>query len=509
MTTKAITQSDAARRPVPSRALSGFQNLIWWFALAALFAAAVLLRHTVAANTDVSWLLTVGERVLGGQRLYVDVIETNPPMAVLAYMPAIVIARALHVPAEIVVDALVFIGIGISLVLSANILKSSAILDRIRGWPLILIAFAILALLPTETFGQREHIALIALLPALAVYMRRANSETLPAWAMVVAGLGAGLTLTFKPHFAVAIFCGVSALAVITRSWKVFIAPENLIAAVMVGIYALCVVWFTPEFFTTIGPLVRDVYVPVGISWRALAGKDVIPIYLALIATAVFLKRRSNMDAPFIFLLMTSLGFALVFFIQRKGFAYHSYPMIALAVFALGYAIVANPLQNKHDRVFNIGAMALLVLLFSASMLWFNNAFDAKPLEASVARLAAHPKILAITAEPGVGHPLVRSLNGTWVSRQQALWVAAYAKRLRLESRLDARRDAMLAAYEARERAMLIDDIRKNSPDVVLVDNLTGDASAWLQEHPNVMDMLKPYRRVETLNRIDILKRAD
>ena len=55
-------------------------RLIPWLALAALFAAAIALRHGLAANTDVSWLLTVAERVLNGQRLYLDVIETNPPI---------------------------------------------------------------------------------------------------------------------------------------------------------------------------------------------------------------------------------------------------------------------------------------------------------------------------------------------------------------------------------------------------------------------------------------------
>jgi len=46
------------------------------------------------ANADVSWLLTVAERVRDRQRLYVDVIETNLPMAVLIYIPGIAIARA-------------------------------------------------------------------------------------------------------------------------------------------------------------------------------------------------------------------------------------------------------------------------------------------------------------------------------------------------------------------------------------------------------------------------------
>src|SRR6202051_2284601 len=102
-------------------------TLLPWISIAILFAAAIVLRHVLAANTDVSWLLTVGERILDGQRLYVDVIETNPPMAVLAYIPGIVIAREFGLPVEAVTDGLVFTSIFVSLALVASILKNSSV----------------------------------------------------------------------------------------------------------------------------------------------------------------------------------------------------------------------------------------------------------------------------------------------------------------------------------------------------------------------------------------------
>src|SRR5258707_1884651 len=82
--------------------------LLPWLSIIILFLAAIVLRHFLAANTDVSWLLTVGERVLDDQRLYIDVVETNPPMAVLPYIPGIAIALALGLPAEVVTDGLIF-----------------------------------------------------------------------------------------------------------------------------------------------------------------------------------------------------------------------------------------------------------------------------------------------------------------------------------------------------------------------------------------------------------------
>lgn len=483
----------------------GAAALIPWLAIAALFVAAIFMRHVVAANTDVSWLLTAAERILDGQRLYVDVIETNPPMAVLVYIPGIVVARALGLPAEIVTDGLVYLAIFVSLWIAARILRHSAVPHDRQGWPLAFLTFAVLAILPTQTFGQREHVAMIELLPALAVLAIRGSGDTPPVWAVVAAGIGAGLALSFKPHFAIGILCALSALAIYVRSWRIFVAPENIIAAALAGLYLVCVVAFYPEFFTVIGPLVRDIYLPVGISFDALLEKPAVPIWIAAILITALLKRRDKIDAACLLLFASSLGFAAVFILQRKGWPYHSYPMIALALLALGCALVSAKPQTMLDRAVRVGAVALFAVLFVRSMLWFNAAFDARPLEASVARFGLHPKILAITAEPGIGHPLVHALDGTWVSRQQGLWVAGYLQYMRQHRMIDPQRDTLLSVYAARERAMLIEDFKRNQPTVVLVDNLTGDWSAWLRANGDVADLLKDYSVTETVNRIDVL----
>ena len=114
-----------------------------WLVLALLFGSALWLRHAVAANTDVSWLLTAADKVMTGGRLYVDVIETNPPIAVLAYMPALWLGRAFGVPAETVVDALMFLAIFGSLGIVIKILQPSSRLGDRPRWPLAWLGFAV------------------------------------------------------------------------------------------------------------------------------------------------------------------------------------------------------------------------------------------------------------------------------------------------------------------------------------------------------------------------------
>ena len=110
------------------------------------------------------------------------------------------------------------------LAIAARILKNSS-LHGANGWLQAPLAFAVFAILPMQAFGQREHIAVVELLPLLAVFVVRMKEEVPSTWMVVVSGCGAGLAVSFKPQFAVAIVCAVGCLAIHLRSWKAVFAP--------------------------------------------------------------------------------------------------------------------------------------------------------------------------------------------------------------------------------------------------------------------------------------------
>src|SRR3984885_9148779 len=195
-------------------------SFLSWLSVAALFAAAMLLRQVIPVNLDVSWLLVAGERVLEGQKLYVDIVEINPPMAVFAYLPGIALAHAIGLDSAVVTDGLVLTLAAASLLVTCQILRLSVKLDNVRLSFFAVWAVAVVTILPMNVFAQREHLALLTFLPALAAYSLRGNCESLPMWAILVAGVGAGITLAFKPFFAVpAVMCVAFAVAR-SRSWR-------------------------------------------------------------------------------------------------------------------------------------------------------------------------------------------------------------------------------------------------------------------------------------------------
>ena len=82
-------------------------------------------------------------------------------------------------------------------------------------------------------------------------------------------------------------------------------------------------------------------------------------------------------------------------------------------------------------------------------------------------------------------------------------------RRSRLDESIDPQTAARLEVYVARERAGLIEDFRKQPPDVILVDNQDSDWGSWAQADPELSALLKSYTPVQTIKGIDILQRSN
>jgi hypothetical protein len=434
----------------------------------------------------------------------------------LLYLPAVLIERAIGLRAEIAVDALVFFAACCSIFIAGRILHAGRLLDDLHRWRLAAFTLAVLTLLPTRTFGEREHIAVLTLLPFLALAMGRARGLSISPAFILIAGLGAGLTMVIKPHFAIPIGMAILTTALYVRSLRPVFAAENWIAGLVTAAYGVFVVIAYPEFISDIIPMVRTVYLPMQMPfWRLLTSAAVL-CWLAAICMLARWNGKGLAVPPYAPLLAASAGFFLVYVMQGKGWPYHAYPMLALVFIAVAFAA-----SEKKSRVWATGtssapptrlqhvvAILPIVAIALTSAVYFNIAENTNVLIEPIRRISPHPKMLIITSDLSVGHPLTRQVGGTWVSRVPSTWITAGVIHRRQHETLDADTRAVLAAYARRDRDMLAEDIRRQKPDVIVLEREMFDWDAWARSEPVVAEELKAYRVAATIGYFILLQRA-
>lgn len=472
---------------------------------------ALLVRAMFPTTADVSWLITVGEKVLDGAQPYRDILEVNPPASILIYLPAVALARLLHLSPEFVVGALVFVGTGIALLIAGAITRQAKLFSEDAASRLAALFAAVLLILPAQAFAQREHVALIAFMPALAVYAARSAGKSPALIFTLIAGVGAGITVVIKPHLVFGIVFASAAAAGSSRDWRVLFATENWVAAAMAIAYAALVWLAYPVFISDVLPLVSAIYLPVRAElWKFLV-HFATPVFALALLTIWMLERRAMFAAPYSVLLAAAAGFSISYYAQLKGWAYHSYPMLALIVAAAAIAFVQRwPLGMKEEspgeRGKRLGAAALLGLLAAAAFLWMSFHVDTRALLDPIRANVKNPKILAISSDIAVGHPLTRALNGKWVGRVCSQWIAAGSLILQLQTN-DAAEITRLKSFEARDRAMLVEDIARERPDIILVDRIRFDWLKWANADAALANELAKYRELAIIDDILILRR--
>src|SRR5262245_51085280 len=214
---------------------AGSQRLLFWATILFIFLVSILLRRDT--TPDVSWLITMCERILNGERAYVDIFETTPPVPMLLYMPGVVLARLTGVTPEAATFAFAYTSALISLGLSARILPKY-VADGGQGkWLVILPAAVILFILPMDVFAQREYFASAFALPMVSVFIRPVHDDVWPPlWERIFAAVLAGLTIALKlPLFALPGIVVAGYYWSRTRSLS-FLISSGLLAAAVIGV---------------------------------------------------------------------------------------------------------------------------------------------------------------------------------------------------------------------------------------------------------------------------------
>ena len=437
---------------------------------------------------DTSWPITVIERVAAGERLYIDVIELNPPFSIWLYMVPVRLAMALGVEPESAVRLYTILLCLAGSALTGWLLAASGLLAR-RSAALASVAlFAVAVLVSGNAFSERDQIGAMLGLPLLILAAWRALPAPQPspkALHWLAAGAGAGVLAMVKPYYAVIVVAAACMLALKRRDIRVFFLPEFVLSGVITAAYLGLSYALYPAFFETLLPVLRDTYMayrrPLDLLLLA-----VLP-WLALPVVYGFQRRLIDRPEACDFLMLAAAAALLPYFLQAKGWAYHAYPAILFGSAALIVSLAA--LSEKRRSGPGLAGIALgRAILVVAAILVAHVRFAAadKPADSLVAaglRAGDAPTVGMLGGAIEVGHPLARMIGGRWIEPYCSDWLATYAVRLERASTAagnlpEAKRyEAMSAHYFAGKKMRL----SQNPPQILIVhrdDGLVPTCSA-------------------------------
>ena len=306
---------------------------------AALVLAALGLMLFVLLRTpmkdDIAWLLWVARQWLKGKRLYVDVIEVNPPLIVWISAIPVLAGDMLGVSAK-PLALLLFAGAALgSAWTTARLLLGLG--PAFRCLPATFAAIAcVLILMPGIEFGQREHLLTIAVLPHLAILIRSLEGQA-TGWRMatgnaVLAGLGAAL----KPRYLLCLGV-VELVGWLQRGFRLRLSP--FVAFGVAGLYAAAILFLYPSFVDRAVPLALTLYGGtdsgflslLADSWRLMVG--------VILAVALTFTTPRGSTARRVMAVLS--GFAVtataVMFLDGKNWFYHRIPASIVVTLSLIY----------------------------------------------------------------------------------------------------------------------------------------------------------------------------
>ncbi|WP_260597652.1 hypothetical protein [Sphingomonas endolithica] len=450
---------------------------------------AILLQSWSSLDCDVSWLITVAERVSDGAMLYRDVEEVNPPASILLYMPFVAVARAVGMRVEPVTVGLCILLVALSLIQAGRLLDRSV---RMSGGLVAYAAFVLLVL-PADLFAQREHIALAAGLPMLALMVARADGRSISRADACIAGCSAGLMIAIKPHLALSLLPVAAWLVVQRSSFKNALGVEwTALALTCVG-YAAVVLFAFPQYLQHMLPLLRLVYLPARNTWANLLTGPVVVIPAAA-AIITFWLSRGSPSKPSTVALLAAGGFVLAALVQGKGYLNHGYPGVAMALLAVALELT----RPGKARALGWSCGCILAL---TSTYGYARVPELHALRDAVVRVGPpHPRLIGVSFNFALGHPLTRWIDGRWVGRRGSLWATGGARQQLEQRSLPPERCAAFRQVEEDDARMLAADIVAQTPDIVLVDDHPG--LAFITAHPALaaaMAAYHPAARVESV----------
>ncbi len=465
-------------------------------AAAALVLLALLPQFLSRTIPDTAWLLHAAGRVLDGDRLYLDLVEVNPPLVVWLNLPVVLAARAAGV-SEVLVYRLFVLAVVLASVAACGWVLRRVLLPEepaFRRILLLLLLFGTLAL-SREDYGEREHLMLALALPYVLLTAARLRRATLPAGVAVAAGLGAGLGIALKPYF-VFLWLALEGCLLLRLRRDYRLRPESG-AVVLVGLaYLGAVARWTPEYFALVrlmgGPYYS--FLRNSLPVTALLG-DGAALALTALLGHLALRRHARHPELWAALAAATLGLYLSAVLQQKGWRYHFYPSLATGLTLIGLMAgdLARPVRGLAPRLYAGVAVGVTLTVAGYTLVAcavqalepHNPRYDADPdlarLVPAVRERAGNGGLMVLSWSMASTFPLATYSGVRSVSRFNHLWIpgAVYRDQIFGPEPIRYRDRADMGPLERYLVDAVVEDFARGAPRLLLVLRPAPDRREW------------------------------
>lgn len=476
------------------------------------------------ARPDTGILLDAAARVLDGARLYVDVVEINPPLIIALNMVAVLSARLLDVSdilayrlwvAAVLVGSLFLAGW-----LLRRVLPGETVLRRVF---VLLLAFALFPL-AGQDFGEREHLVLALLVPYLLLATARRLGQDVARMPAIGIGVLAGVAFALKPHFLLLWLAVEVYLRAGRRVSPRGMLPESLAIAALLASYGVAVLTLAPQYLELVhllaGPYGRFLYEPFH---RVLVtGPGAVLAIFALLSFAA-LRPHARHPRPWETIALATAACLVAGAAQQKGLRYHLYPSFALGTVLLGLIAwdTLRPLRNPVRLVYRW--IAVSVLAATVIVVCVQNAAVAtgargdgdrdqfEELVRLVRARAAGEGVFVMSYHLRSAYPLINYSGARTASRLPHLWILAaeYMEELKSEEPLRYHDEREMSAVEQYLNRAVLEDLREHRPKLLVVFRHARDQPvnglrrldyvAYFARNPGIARILEGYQLIAEL----------
>jgi hypothetical protein len=485
-------------------------------------------------NGDVSAILYFADRMLSGDRLYIDIVDVNPPLIFwLSAVPAW-LARTLDVGPAPTFVAMVLALHAVSFALCRTAFRRLAEFRRPFAATLVPLAVLVaLLVLPGRDFGQRCHLMIVLTLPYATVAALRLQGDAPAPIVAVCAGVLAALGFLIKPYYLLipmaielALLARLGWIAAIRRA-------EPWLIALGGGLYAAAALTWCPSYFTTVLPLIEKYYLTPSLHNALTVVFGVEERWVGLLAMLPALAvalASPHRPALRIAVLVTLTG-ASIAALQGKGWPYHLLPfwtgaIVTGAILAAALAeVAAGGCRAATLRLGAVGAFAALAGAVVVEKTTLGDRLDyadslAGRLQTRLARLAADRPVLWLTDAIYPHYPVVLYDRARPAIAPMELWLlgSLYAGVHAPPAGTVMRAPAQMSPDERAIFDLVGTALERTRPALVLVASAatelqvpTGsfDYLAYFLRHPSFAREWPHYREVAEIDGTRVYQRID